>query len=355
MKKSLIFLFALALVFVLLACSEQEESNITSNVSSPSEESDINETSAEESIEYEIKYIEDDQGVIIRKEENDPRVRPWDDSVSEKLTLEKLLALIEEKGSSLSWDDFAEFIGDIDVDYETYEYVDDDGIPTVRNTLKSVEWTYKINDEMRLNIFGENEKVSPIYMVLTYVDEETKKLYRYDVRNGALEEFFETGAEFSEKGESIDFECVEIFTSPDTTAFEKHKNRINDNAIIGYPTIAVKTSSELNEVINLFSKTEELDSLKTIDFNKYSLLITVCPESPPQIKYIVTDVRKDGNMLYMDFQENINYSNWVLCPRIAVTTVEKSALDGIESVHPYLRWHKNYDEKLEYIFVPYTK
>ena len=50
MKKSLIFLFVLALVFVLLACSEQEESNITSNVSSPSEESDIDETSAEESI-----------------------------------------------------------------------------------------------------------------------------------------------------------------------------------------------------------------------------------------------------------------------------------------------------------------
>jgi DNA polymerase II small subunit/DNA polymerase delta subunit B len=128
MKKALIFLFVLTIIFTLCACSSTEESDAQSLGESSTEESVDENSSTEQSVgeesvseesstdddsDYNISYYYDEySGNLKRITKTSKKIAEAKKSGTVDLTLEKLIDISVKKGSDISWRDFEEFISD---------------------------------------------------------------------------------------------------------------------------------------------------------------------------------------------------------------------------------------------------
>lgn len=357
MKKALIFLFVLALVFTLWACSSSEESDAQSLGASSTEESVGEESVVEESvvekiIEYDMIYVKDSNGEIYAKEEVDKRINEANKNGTETLTLEKLIDISNQKESSISWSDFDAYNAIVDLDLDTFRYDAEDGLHTLRSTLKSIRKIYMINNETTLTIKGDDLDEVPHLISLRFIDNKTRKTIIYDIRNGDLCNVLENGVESNIRGQKVEFEGSKIRAPypemyEDLTPHRCNLSGANTNSILASKiAIAIKDENDLSEILSHFTSLseysfyKELMELKNIDLSKKSLIIVPVNSGTGSARYSISEIRKDGDSLYLDIKLEMpelgtsDLASWFL-----VATVDKSALEGVEHINAIQRWN----------------
>ncbi len=362
MKKALIFLFVLALVFTLWACSSTEESDAQSLGESSTEESvDENsstevsvgeesvgeESSTDEDSDYDISYYYDEySGNLKRITKTSKEVERAKKSGTVDLTLEKLIDISVKKGSDISWRDFEEFISKTTVEKGNEEYVDADGILIVIKDLDYLEKTYKLDDEKSLVISGKSLSAEPQNMFLVVKDNAKNKSYSYDIRNGNIEKVLQNGIDSLIQGEKVDFEnrTVDVNYIESYEYFENHIGNLAKGLRGSHPVVLINSREELDKMITHFKTTIayyriDSDAMEDIDFKKHSVLIVPVSSGSGSENISISEIRKNGNTLYLDIKSEMpemgtdDMATWWL-----VSTVKKDVLDGVEKAIASFRW-----------------
>lgn len=362
MKKALIFLFVLALVFTLWACSSSEESDAQSLGESSTEQSvDENsstevsvdeksvgeESSTDEDSDYNISYYYDEySGNLKRITKTSKKIAQAKKSGTVDLTLEKLIDISVKKGSDISWRDFEKFISKTIVEKGNEEYIDADGIRIVIKDLDYLEKTYELDDEKSLVISGKSLSAEPQNMFLVVKDNAKNKSYSYDIRNGNIEKVLQNGIDSFIQGEKVDFEnrTVDVNYIESYEYFENHIGNLAKGLRGSHPVVLINSREELDKMITHFKTTIayyriDSDAMEDIDFNKYSVLIVPVSSGSGSENISISEIRKNGNTLYLDIKSEMpemgtdDMATWWL-----VSTVKKDVLDGVEKAIASYRW-----------------
>lgn len=372
MKKALIFLFVLTIIFTLCACSSTEESDIQSVDESPTEQSVGENSLTEESVgeesvgenssteesvgeesstdddsDYDISYYYDEYlGNLKRITKTSKKIAEAKKSGTVDLTLEKLIDISVKKGSDISWRDFEEFISKTTVEKSNKEYVDADGIYNVIEDLRHLEKTYKIDDEKSLVISGNSLSAEPLNMFLIINDNAKNKNYSYDIRNGNIEKVLQNGIDSLIDGEKIDFEnrTVKASYNEEYDYSENHIGYLSKGLRGSHPVILINSEEELDKMITHFKTTIayyriDSDAMEDIDFKKHSVLIVPVSSGSGSENISISEIRKNGNTLYLDIKSEMpeigtdDMATWWL-----VSTVKKDVLDGVEKAIASYRW-----------------
>ena len=377
MKKALIFLFVLTIIFTLCACSSTEESDIQSVDESPTEQSVGENSSTEESVaeesvgenslteesvseesvgeesstdedsDYNISYMYDEySGNLKRITKTSKKIAEAKKSGTVDLTLEKLIDISVKKGNDLSWCDFEEFISKTTVEKSNKEYVDADGIYNVIENLGHLEKTYELDDEKSLVISGNSLSAEPQNMFLVVKDNAKNKNYSYDIRNGNIEKVLQNGIDSLIDGEKIDFEnrTVKASYNEENDCFENYIGNLSKGIDGSHHVILINSEEELNKMITYYKNnniyfTADYEAMEDIDFKKYSVLIVPVISGSGSNKISISEIRKNGNTLYLDLKSEMpEIGNAAMASWWVFSIVKKSDLDGVEKASASFRW-----------------